>query len=73
MSEELLHKKLSDSILLQYGYLEHLIEICKHEKDPDLAPSQLIIRGKDPEYNKGIQETRKQVKKLLKMAENALE
>ena len=49
------------------------MEICKHERDPNEAESQLLIRGKDPLYNQSILETREMVDKVLKMAEKAID
>ena len=55
---------LTDSILYQYAYLEKLIKECKISKDPK-CPSQLIVKGKDRNYNASLKETRGKLDKLM--------
>ena len=64
------HETLSESILFQYAYLEKILALCKQEKHPK-EPSQKILRGKDPKYNKSLIDARKAVERVMRMADVA--
>ena len=63
---------LNESILYQYGYLEKLMKVCKDEKNPK-GYSQLIINGKDKQYNAMMTDALRQVERVMRLAEKATE
>lgn len=58
--------------MYQYAYLEKLIKVCKDEKNPK-GYSQLILNGKDKQYNAMMNDAKKQVERVMRLAEKATE
>lgn len=51
---------LRDSTLYQFAYLERLLSLCKDQKNPR-SQSQMIISGKDREFNGELRSARELV------------
>ena len=63
-------KLLCQSILFQYAYLEELIHRCHEEVKKNSA--QKFLKDEKNAYNSGLTETRRVVKKLSELVNEAM-